>query len=216
MEAIELKAEPRTVVKRRLHNLRQEGYVPAVMYGRKVESQPLQVNHKSLDKVLAVAGTHQLISLQIGDQKPRMTLARDIQRDVIKRNYLHVDFYAVRMDEKVAAQIPLITTGVSPAVQDLGGVLIQALDQLEIECLPGDLISSIDINIDGLEEFHSSISVADLELPDTITIMADPSSTIVRVEPPRTAEIEEDEVEEDEELAEGVEPEVIGEDKEDE
>ena len=216
MEALELNAEPREVVKRGLRGLREQGYVPAVVYGKDVDAEPLKVEARALDRVLAVAGTHQLISLKVGKQKAKMTLARDIQRDVIRRNYLHVDFYAVKMDEKVSAQVPLVVVGESPAVRDLGGVLTQSLDQLDIECLPSDLISSIEINIDGLAEFHEGISVSDLELPDTITILSDPASTIVRVEPPRLV-TEEEEVEEGEEvMEEGVEPEVITEAKTDE
>ena len=96
--------------------LRQQGYVPAVIYGKDIDSEPLKIEARALDKVLSIAGTHQLISLQVGKQQPKMTLARDIQRDVVKRNYLHVDFYAVKMDENVAAQIPLLIEGESPAV----------------------------------------------------------------------------------------------------
>ncbi len=210
MEALELKAEPRQVVKRGIKDLRRQGLVPAVIYGKNVEAKPVQVNARSLGKVLSVAGTHQLISLQVGDQKAHMTLARDIQRDPIKRNYLHVDFYAVRMDEKVTAQVPLIIEGVSPAVQDLGWVLIQGLDQLEIECLPSDLISAIEVNVESLTELTSSIAVADLSVPDTITILSDPESLIVQIEPPRKVEELEALEEGEEEAAEvSAEPEVI-------
>jgi large subunit ribosomal protein L25 len=213
MEMIELKAEPRQVVKKGIKDLRRQGLVPAVMYGKSVESIPLQIEERALNKVLFVAGTHQLISLRIGDQKPRMTLARDIQRDVIKRNYLHVDFYAVKMDQKVTAQVPLVVEGVSPAVRDLGGILTQGLDQLEVECLPSDLLSSIMVNVESLTELNSAISVSDLSLPDTITLLSDPESMIIRIEPPR--KVVEEEVEAEEEvLEEGVEPEVITEAKE--
>ena len=125
MEALELKAEPRQVTRRGSRLLRHQGLVPAVLYGRDLETKLLQIDARSLQRVLAIAGSHQLISLQIGDQNPQMTLAREIQRDIIKRNYLHVDFYAVKMDEKVQAQIPLVLTGISPAVRDQGGVLTQ-------------------------------------------------------------------------------------------
>ena len=184
MEALELNAEVREVTGRRVRHLRQQGMVPAVLYGRTQDSTLLQVQAKALHKVLAEAGTHQLISLQIGKQKPLMTLARDIQRDVVKRNYLHVDFYAVTMDQKVTAQVPLIIEGVAPAVKDLGGVLTQGLDEIEIECLPSDLISAIEVNVEDLVEYNDSISVSDLKVPSSITIMSDPDSMVVKVEPP--------------------------------
>ena len=212
MEALELKAEVREVTGRQVKHLRQGGLVPAVLYGKDLDPALLQIEEKALTKVLRQAGTHQLISLQIGQKKPQMTLARDIQRDVIRYNYLHVDFYAVRMTEKVTAQVPLELVGHAPAVREQGGILTQGLDQIEIECLPTDLVASIEVNIDGLVEFNDSISVADLTVPDTITILSDPESLVAKIEPPRLAEAEE--VEEEEMVEVSVEPEVLTEAKE--
>jgi large subunit ribosomal protein L25 len=212
MEALELKAEVREVTGRQVKHLRQGGLVPAVLYGKDLDPALLQIEEKALTKVLRQAGTHQLISLQIGQKKPQMTLARDIQRDVIRYNYLHVDFYAVRMSEKVTAQVPLELVGHAPAVREQGGILTQGLDQVEIECLPSDLVSSIEVNIDGLVEFNDSISVADLTVPDTITILSDPESLVAKIEPPRL--VEEEEVEEEEMVEVSVEPEVLTEAKE--
>ena len=212
MEALELKAEVREVTGRQVKHLRQGGLVPAVLYGKDLDPALLQIEEKALTKVLRQAGTHQLISLQIGQKKPQMTLARDIQRDVIRYNYLHVDFYAVRMSEKVTAQVPLELVGHAPAVREQGGILTQGLDQIEIECLPTDLVASIEVNIDGLVEFNDSISVADLTVPDTITILSDPESLVAKIEPPRLAEAEE--VEEEEMVEVSVEPEVLTEAKE--
>jgi len=188
MEALELKAEKREMIGRSVKHLRQEGLIPAVLYGQDVEAVPLQINEKDLQKVLRQAGTHQLISLQIGKARPQMTLARDIQRDVLKHGYLHVDFYAVKMDQKVNAQVPLVLVGVSPAVRDKGAILTHGLDELEIECLPGDLISSIEVDLAALVDYNDSISVAELAVPATITILSDPDSLVARVESPRLAE----------------------------
>lgn len=213
METLELKADVRQITGSRVKHLRQEGLVPAVMYGRDVEATLLQIDAKSLQKVLAQAGTHQLISLQVDNKKPLMTLARDIQRDVVKRGYLHVDFYAVMMTQKVTAEVPLVLEGQAPAARDKGGILTQGLDTVEIECLPGDLISAISVNVEGLTDFHHSITVADLKVPSSITVLSDPDSMVAKVEPPRK-------VEELEALEEGVavpvtvEPEVLTEAKE--
>jgi large subunit ribosomal protein L25 len=207
METLELKAEVRETTGRKVKILRQEGLVPAVLYGH-TDSTLLQIEAKPLGKVLREAGTHQLIGVQIGKKKPVVALARDIQRDVIRQNYLHVDFYAVKMDEKVVAQVPLVIEGVAPAVKDQGGILTQAMDEIEIECLPTDLISAIEINIEGLAEYNDSISVADLIVPSTVTILSDPDSMVVKVEPPRLEEEEEEELEEGiEEVS--AEPEVL-------
>jgi large subunit ribosomal protein L25 len=203
MEALELKAEPRTAVKGHAKELRQKGLVPVIMYGKGLETKPLQVEAKSLSRVLNVAGTHQLIALQIGNQEPRLSLAREIQRDPIRRDYLHVDFYVVKMDEKVKAQIPLVMVGVSPAVRDFSGILTQGLDELEIECLPADLIASIEVDISSLAQLDDTLTVADLKVPDTITVLSDPDSMVAKVEPPRLTE------EEVEEEVSAAEPEVL-------
>jgi len=187
MEALELKAELRQLGKGHAKSLRLQGYVPAIMYGQGKEAQLLQIQARELEKVLAVAGTHQLVALQVASNKPVMTLARDIQRDVIKREYLHVDFYTVNMAEKVHAQVPLHLVGHAPAV-DAGGVLTHGLDMVEVECLPSDLVAAIEVNVSGLVKFSDSISVADLQVPATITILSDPESMVAKVEAPRKAE----------------------------
>jgi large subunit ribosomal protein L25 len=192
MEALELKAEARQTTGKGVGQLRRQGLVPAVVYGKGVEADPIQIEAKVLRKVLAQAGTHQLIALQIGSKRPRMTLARDIQIDAVKRSMLHVDFYAVNMREKVTAEVPLVFVGVSPAVKDLNGILVQGLSEVEIECLPADLISAIEVNVEGLTELDSMLTVADLVVPNSITILSDPESMVAKVEPPRLEEVEEE------------------------
>jgi large subunit ribosomal protein L25 len=189
MDALELKVEARQAIGKQVRQLRQQGYVPAVVYSKGNDTDLIQIEAKALRKVLAQAGTHQLIALQIGSKKPRMTLARDIQIDSIKRHYLHVDFYAVNMREKVTAEVPLEFVGVSPAVKELGGILVHGLSEVEIECLPGDLVSSIEVNIEGLAELNDMLTIADLIVPDTITLLSDPESMVAKVEPPRVEEV---------------------------
>lgn len=204
MEALELKAEVRQITGKQVAQLRRQGYVPAVIYGNNLENDLIQIEAKALRKVLAQAGTHQLIALQVGNKRPMMTLARELQIDSIKRSYLHVDFYAVNMKEKVTAQVPVIFEGVSPAVKDLDGILVHGMTELEIECLPGDLIAAIEVNIEGLVELDDMITVADLKVPSSITVLSDPESMVAKVEAPR---IEEEAVEEEAPVS--VEPEVL-------
>ena len=206
MDALELTAEPREVKGRHVKYLRQQGIVPVILYGREVESTPLQIEEKALTKVLDEAGTHQLVSLKIGSGSSVMTLARYIQRDVIRRNYIHVDFYAVKMDEKVVAHVPVALIGEAPAVEEHGGVLTQGLDEIEIECLPSDLISSVEVSVESLKELNDTITVSDLTLPDNITILSEPESMVAKVEPPRIIEEEE---EGEEEMVTSAEPEVL-------
>lgn len=188
MDALELKAEARETTGKHVKQLRRQGYIPAVIYGNTAETSPIQIEAKALSKVLTQAGTHQLIALQVGKKKAVMTLAREIQRDAIKRGYLHVDFYAVNMQEKVTAEVPVIFEGVSPAVRDFAGTLVHGLTEVEIECLPADLISAVSVNIESLATFDDIITVADLKVPTTITILTDPETMVAKVEPPRVEE----------------------------
>lgn len=187
MEALELKAEVRDAIGKHVGQLRRQGFVPAVVYGKGIEADHIQIEAKALRKVLAQAGTHQLIALQVGSARPRMTLARDIQIDAVKRHLLHVDFYAVNMQEKVTAEVPLVFVGVSPAVKDLGGILVHSMAEVEIECLPADLIAAVEVNIEGLTEIDAMLTVADLQVPSTITILSDPESMVAKVEAPSVA-----------------------------
>jgi len=100
--------------------------------------------------------------------------------------------------------VPVVFEGVSPAVKDLDGILVHGMTEVEIECLPGDLIAAIEVNIEGLVELDDMITVADLKVPSSITVLSDPESMVAKVEAPR---IEEEAVEE--EAPVGAEPEVL-------
>lgn len=202
MENLELQADVREATGRKVKQLRREGLVPAVLYGN-TDTTLLQVNAKILGKILQAGGGHQLVSLKINRRAPQLTLLRDIQRDPVRRNVLHVDFYAVKMDQKITASVPLVLEGESPAVEE-GGVLSQSLNSIEVECLPNDLVNSIVVNVDGLVAINDSITVADLDVPDSIKLLAEPDAVVVKVQPPQV----EEELEAIEE--EAAEPEVVG------
>lgn len=209
MAEIELVAELRQIIGKKVKGLRAEGWVPAVLYGSSIDAQSIQAEAKALRRVLQQAGLYHLISLKVGKKKPVMVLARNIQRSPVKHELLHVDFQQVVMTEKIATEVPLHLAGEAPAVKELGGILVQGLDALQIECLPSDLPPAIEVDISRLAEYNAAISVGDLSLPEAITILSDPDSLIAKIEAPRLVE----EIEELEEPAEAeeAEPEVIGE-----
>lgn len=201
MEQIELKAEPREFIGRQVKRLRVQGYVPAVLYGHQVKTTPIQIEGKTLQRVLAKAGGNTLIALQIGKKRPVLALAREIQRDAIRHNILHVDFYQVVMTEKITAEVPLVLVGKAPAVEEHGGILVHGLNTVEVQCLPADLPSSLEVDLSSLAEFNDLVSVADLQVPSSVTILSEPESVIARIEAPRMIE-EEEAVEEAEVVAE--------------
>jgi large subunit ribosomal protein L25 len=195
MEQFELRAEKRTIIGRRVKGLRREGVVPAVLYGPKTEPIPIQCGERELQRILARAGGTNLISLKIGRaRKPKMALAREVQRDVITNEVYHVDFYQVVMTEKVHAEVNITLTGEPPAVQQKEFMLLQGTDSVEIECLPGDLIHSIEVDLSSLE-IDDAIYVKDLQVPDNITILTDGEELVAKVQHLRVEE--EEEVEEE-------------------
>lgn len=207
MEQLELAAEKRAVIGKQVKQLRNADLIPAVLYGHEIGSIAIQIPEKSLRNVLAVAGTNRLISLKVkGKRGSTLALAREVQRDTLRGTLLHVDFQAVVMTEKITTSVRLNFTNQSPAVADGSGMLLYSLDSVEVESLPTDLISSIDVDLSVLEAVDDSIYVKDLAVPSTTTMLSNPDELIVRVS--HVVEEVEEEVEELEEaLVEEEEPE---------
>jgi large subunit ribosomal protein L25 len=182
MEEIVLSLEPRTVVGKQVKALRREGSVPAVLYSRHGEPVILQANNRELLRVLQRAGSSRLVKLNIaGAADAPMALVREVQREPIKGSVLHVDFFGVSMTEAIKVEIPVRYEGTSPAVTRNEGVLIHSMDSIEIECLPGDLIDSVSIDVSTLEKVGDVIRVSDLRVPATVKLLVDMDATVARV-----------------------------------
>ena len=162
-------------------------FVPAILYGRGVASVSLKVKRGDLEKVVNLAGESNLIVLE-HDGKTTKVLIKEIQRSGLNGNLLHVDFFQVNMTSKVTTEIPLHFIGESKAIKEMSGSLIKDIDSLEVECLPGDLVDHIDIDISVLREFHDEISTGDLILPKGIELSNDTNRVIASVIPPRVQE----------------------------
>lgn len=192
MQQIELKAQKRNILGKKVKRLRREGIVPAVLYGREIESVPLQIEERELGRVLAQAGEHRLIALQIDrSPTPQMVLTRDVQWDAITGRPIHVDFYAVVMTEKITTEVPLVFVGEAPAASLAGAILFEGLDEVEIECLPSDLIEAIEVDLSELKEIDQAIYVRDLRVPPAIKILTDPEEVVAKVVWAAPEEVEE-------------------------
>lgn len=202
MEVIELSASQRTVTGKKVSALRREGIIPAIMYGSGTEPVSIQLDGHETSKSLAAVGGSTLIDLKIGDETHKVLL-REIQRHVIRRNILHIDFLKVAMDEKIRAVVPIDLVGIAPAVRDLAGVLVTGLDEIEVEALPADLPDKITVDLDVLVTMDDAVTVADLELGEGVTLLTDLDEAIVNVVHQMAEEIvEEEEVEILDELGE--------------
>jgi large subunit ribosomal protein L25 len=194
MDEITLKAQPRAVTGKQVRQLRRQGLIPAVVYGHRTEPIALQVEERALRQLLHRFGGNQLIRLEIGDGgAPRMVLVREVQREPIKRRLLHVDLYQVVMTERVRAEVPVVLTGTSPAIESGKGLLQHGAQTVQIECLPADLIPQIEIDLSQLTEVDQAIAVGDLTLSDRCEILSDPDQVLVRILPVQAQVIEEEE-----------------------
>jgi large subunit ribosomal protein L25 len=182
MKPIELSVAPRTVIGKQVSGLRRAGLVPVVMYGRHDAPLSLQANERELAKVLPRAGSSRLVTLKIeGEAAPHMALVRAIQREPIKGSLLHADFYAVSMTEMITVEVPIRFVGTSTAIVRNEGILTYGADTIEIECLPGDLIDQIQVDLSGLLKVGDAIHVRDLSVPGTVKILDEGDNLVVRI-----------------------------------
>lgn len=171
-------------------SLRREGVIPAVVYGGNDGTTPIELNQKEFSKLFKTAGETTLIKLFV-DDKEKNVLVHDVSRDTMTDVITHVDFYEVRMDEKITANIPLVFIGDAPAVSDLGGTLVKAMQGLEVRALPTDLPRQIEVNISQIRTFDDNILVGDIKLPKGVEILENQETSVAAVAPPRSeAEME--------------------------
>ena len=159
-------------------------FIPGVVYGKGVENNNLKIKKVDFEKAFSKAGESNLISLDFGSG-PVKVLVKDIQREVLKNTFTHVDFYQVNMKEKITAEIPFHFIGEAKAIKELGGVLIKDMSHLEVECLPGDLVDHIDVDISGLNTFEDGIRINDLILPSGISAVSHTNEMITAVREPK-------------------------------
>ena len=190
-------------------SLRRSGLVPAVIYGKSRPSQALTVNPEDLKNKMSGNAIFDLLITAEGEEIKETVMIKEVQKDPIKGELLHIDFHHISMDEKITINVSLNLTGEAPGVRE-GGVLQQLLREVEIECLPLDIPEALQLDISKLE-MGNSMLVNDLEVPENIEIKTPFDEAIVTIVVPTE---EEEELEEETEGDELTEPEVIGEEEE--
>ena len=161
--------------------LRRQGITPAHLYGHDVKSVALQCDTDNLQDLIAHAGRTRLINLVIDGEKPKSVFVREIQRDAISRELLHVDFYQVKRTEKIAVDVPIVLVGEAPAMKFKGRMIVHGINSLSVECLPTDVPPQIEIDITQLEEAEQAVQVKDIVLNPEITVHADPEQLVVKI-----------------------------------
>jgi large subunit ribosomal protein L25 len=188
MTDFQIKADERQIIGKKVKKIRQAGQIPAVLYGHDFKNRNIALNLHDFLRVYKEAGTSNLIDLKIGDTESHKVLFREPDRDAIVNRPIHLDIYKVKMTEKLTTEIPLNFVNESPAVLELEGNLIKNFDALEVECLPNDLVSEFEVDLSLLKTFDDTIKIADIKIPTTIEVKADPEEVVALVMPPRSEE----------------------------
>ena len=184
-----LSAKIRKDLGKKVKFLRQKGVLPAVAYGPKLKSLPLEIDSKEFEKVYKEAGESTLVSLEI-ENKKLPVLIHEVKLDPLIGKPIHVDFYQPRLEEEVEVTIPIIFEGEAPAVKDLGGTLVKNIREVEVRALPQNLPHQIKVNIEKLKTFEDDILVKDLPTPKGVKILKELDEVVATVAPPEKVEEE--------------------------
>ena len=166
---MELSVEKREKFGRAVSALRAKGLIPAELYGRGKENLHLSVGRKEFMKVFREAGENSIVTVVV-DEKKHPVLIHDISRDPVTDVVTSIDFYEVRLDEKIRVKVPLEFVGEAPAVK-LGGVLVKPVHELEIEALPADIPHAFTINVAELTEIGKSLYVKNISVSPLVKIL---------------------------------------------
>ncbi|MFC1902561.1 50S ribosomal protein L25 [Chloroflexota bacterium] len=204
MKGLTLQASKRETLGKKTRFLRRQDITPTHLFGHGIESLSLQCDNAALKQIIAQAGTTRLIALEIdGDKQPRNVFIREVRRDACTRALLHVDFYQIKMEEKMKSEVPIILVGEAPALKEKGRTLMYGVTSLNVECLPDKLPPQIEIDLSLLKELDQTIHVSDIALSADITLITDPEQLVVKVSEVFVEKVEEvmEEVEEVAEVA---------------
>ncbi|MCL5436165.1 MAG: 50S ribosomal protein L25 [Patescibacteria group bacterium] len=187
--SLKISAQTRSVLGKQVDKLRKHGKIPAVLYGHNVASLPLELDKKEMLDLYSKSGENTLIELVVDNKPARTVLVHDAQHHFLKGDLEHVDFYEVKMTEKIKTHVPIKFVGESKAVKDLGGVLVKNISELEVESLPADLPPVFEVDISKLQTFENALTVADLGIDSAkVKVLAKPEDIIAKVSPPRSEE----------------------------
>jgi len=179
-ERIVIEAEPREVTGKQVSQLRRDGWIPGVIYGRK-EPVSVQMEQKALRRALRTVGTTHLADVNVGGQV-RTVLVREIQQHATRGDLVHVDFMEVDMKSKLRATAELVGAGMSTPQAEGLGVTTMMLREVDIECLPEDLVAEIEVDLSTIKTADDVIHVRDLTVPKGVEILTDPELVVARFE----------------------------------
>ncbi len=199
MAEFQLAAELRQARGRRNRQLRRDGFVPGIVYGPSTAPLSVQFPYRAIEVTLMDAGGTNLIDIMVnGDTYP--SLAREVQRDVVRGDILHVDFLAVDESQRIRVEVPIVMEGTSPVVAAREGILITGRSSLTLEVFPSDIRDRIIIDLTKLTEMGAEVLVRDLTFGENVTVHNDPNEMLAKIVQPAAARADADLDDESEEV----------------
>jgi large subunit ribosomal protein L25 len=214
MEKVLIEANKREIVGKKVKYLRKEGKLPAVIYGSEIDTTSITLDSKEATNTLNRVTGSTILTINL-DGKELAALVREIQRDYIRNEILHIDFQAVSLKEKLRTNVSITLVGVAPVLEEFNTIVVSGIDQVEVECLPQDLPETIEVDVSSLAVIGAAIYLKEITPPANVEILTDPEELLAVI-----SEVKEEVIEEPEEellLETDVlgEPEVIEQGKED-
>ncbi len=161
------------------------------LFGYDTEPMALQCETVQLKQVLKTAGKTKLVGLTVDKhKKPRNVVVREVQKNAISGELVHVDFFQVSMEEKIKVDVPVVLVGEAPALKVKTNMMAQDLSAVEIECLPDRIPETIQVDISVLVEDDQSILVKDLVLGEGVVALTNPAQVVVRIAPLQIEKVE--------------------------
>lgn len=185
---MELEATKRQATGKSSRRLRREGRLPAIVYGNRVTTTPVDVDARQFERVLARAGRTHLIDLVVDNGRPRKVLVKEVQLSPRRRELLHVDFHQVSLRERLQVEVPITFVGEAEPVRMGLADVLPVLHALRVECVPTRIPDAIEIDVSGMSQVEDVLRVADVELPDGVTAVADPEDAVVKLAARRVIE----------------------------
>jgi large subunit ribosomal protein L25 len=191
VEQIELHVVTRELMGKKSRFLRRQGITPVHLFGYGTEPMALQCETLQLKQVLKTAGKTKLVGLRVDKhRKPRSVVVREVQKNALSGELVHVDFFQVSMEEKIKVEVPVVLVGEAPALKSKTNMMVRELAAVEIECLPDRIPESIQVDISGLVEDDQSMQVKDLVLGEGVVALSNPEQVIVRIAPLKIEKVE--------------------------
>ena len=189
---MQLNASTRELLGKRSRRLYRQGKLAAVVYGHNSKPTALVLDRLEFQKVFVKSGRTHLVDLVVDKDRAEKVLVREIQTHPRRLGPIHVDFYAVSLEEKITVEVPVHLTGESAAVKRGDADILQPIHSLRVECLPTDIPASFEVDLTPLEDIEAELRVSDLNVPKGVTVLLEPDELVVKIVHKRELKVEEE------------------------